>query len=168
MAAGRAPARGPARSGPPRGPRGRGRTAASTAREVLAAHHDEATSELFGIKQLCEDFGISARAIRFYEDKGLLSPRRINGARVYTKRDRARLALIMRSKAIGVSLAEMKHYLDLYGAHGEGRVQQMKYVLHRTDGAISELEQRRAQIETTLAELRLINDTVRAHLAGKA
>jgi DNA-binding transcriptional MerR regulator len=143
------------------------RAATRTAREVLAAHHDEATSELFGIKQLCEEFGVSARAIRFYEDKGLLSPRRINGARVYTRRDRARLALIVRSRAIGVSLAEMKHYLDLYGAHGEGRVQQLKYVLHRTDGAITELEQRREQIETTLAELRLINDTVRAHLAER-
>jgi len=151
-----------------RGARGPTRAATRTAREALAAHHDEATSELFGIKQLCEDFGISTRAIRFYEDKGLLSPRRINGARVYTRRDRARLALILRSKAIGVSLAEMKHYLDLYGAHGEGRVQQLKYVLQRTDDAIGDLERRSAQIETTLAELRLINDTVRAHLAGKA
>ncbi len=166
MAVGRAPTTGPARS-PRRGGRAQGRAAARTAREVLAAHHDEATSELFGIKQLCEEFDVSARAIRFYEDKGLLSPRRVNGARVYTRRDRARLALILRSKAIGVSLAEMKHYLDLYGSRGEGRVQQMKYVLHRTDGVIQELEQRRTQIETTLAELRLINDTVRAHLAGK-
>jgi len=162
----RATARASARS-PRRGAGGPGRTAGRAAREVLAAHHDEATSELFGIRQLCEDFGISARAIRFYEDKGLLSPRRINGARVYTRRDRARLALIMRSKAIGVSLAEMKHYLDLYGAHGEGRVQQLKYVLQRTDSAIAELEQRLADIRSTLAELRLINGTVRAHLGGR-
>jgi DNA-binding transcriptional MerR regulator len=135
---------------------------------VLAAHHDDATAELFGITELVREFGVSARAIRFYEDKGLLSPRRVNGARVYTRRDRARLALILRAKAIGSTLAEIKHYLDLYGARGEGRVQQMKYVLSRTDTAIGELEQRRAHIETTLAELRLINDTVRAHLAGKA
>jgi DNA-binding transcriptional MerR regulator len=163
----RAPERGTVRSRQ-RGVRAPSRAATRTAREVLAAHSDEATNELFGIKQLCEEFGISARAIRFYEDKGLLSPRRVNGARVYTRRDRARLALILRSKAIGVSLAEMKHYLDLYGSHGEGRIQQMKYVLHRTDGAIAELEQRRDHIDTTLAELRLINDTVRAQLAGKA
>lgn len=153
--------------GPGRGVRGPGHTATRSAREVLAAHHDDATSELFGIKQLCDDFGVSARAIRFYEDKGLLSPRRINGARVYTRRDRARLALIMRSKAIGVSLSEMKHYLDLYGAHGEGRVQQLKYVLHRTDTVIAELERRQADIETTLSELRLINDNVRAQLSGR-
>ena len=83
MAVGRAPTPGPARS-PRRGGRAQGRAATRTAREVLAAHHDEATAELFGIKQLCEEFGVSARAIRFYEDKGLLSPRRVNGARVYT------------------------------------------------------------------------------------
>jgi len=141
---------------------------ARTAREVLAAHHDDATGELFGITELGEEFGISTRAIRFYEDKGLLSPRRINGARVYTRRDRARLALILRAKAIGSSLAEIKHYLDLYGSRGEGRVQQLKYVLQRTDDAIAELEQRRAHIDTTLSELRLINDTVRGHLADKA
>jgi DNA-binding transcriptional MerR regulator len=167
MAVGRAPTRGSAGAAPQRSARRQGRAAARTAREVLAAHHDQATSELFGIKQLCDEFAVTARAIRFYEDKGLLSPRRVNGARVYTRRDRARLALIIRSRAIGVSLAEMKHYLDLYGSRGEGRVRQIKYVLHRTDGVIQELEQRRAQIETTLAELRLINGTVRAHLAGK-
>jgi DNA-binding transcriptional MerR regulator len=143
------------------------RSAASNAQEVLAAHHDDATGELFGITELCNEFGISTRAIRFYEDKGLLSPRRINGARVYTRRDRARLALILRAKAIGSRLADIKHYLDLYGTHGEGRVQQLRYVLQRTDAAIAELEQRRAHIETTLAELRLINSSVRAQLAAR-
>ena len=151
-----------------RGPRGPGRTAARNAREALAEHHDEASDPIYGIAELCREFGISARAIRFYEDKGLLKPRRVNGARVYTRRDRARLSLILRAKAIGSSLAEIKHYLDLYGSRGEGRVQQLRYVLARTDEAIGELEQRRAHIETTLAELRLINDTVRGHLAGKS
>ena len=153
---------------PVRGPRGPGRAAARTAREALAAHHDEGSDTLYGIAELGREFGISARAIRFYEDKGLLKPRRVNGARVYTRRDRARLSLILRAKAIGSSLADIKHYLDLYGSRGEGRVQQLRYVLTRTDAAIDELEQRRAHIETTLAELRLINDTVRSHLAGKA
>ncbi len=167
MAAGRTAIRATARAPSRRRARTPGGVA-RTAREVLAAHHDDATAELFGITQLVREFGVSARAIRFYEDKGLLSPRRVNGARVYTRRDRARLALILRAKAIGSTLAETKHYLDLYGTRGEGRVQQMKYVLSRTDTAIEELEQRRAHIETTLAELRLINNTVRAHLAGKA
>ena len=67
---------------------------ADDARAFVDSHRDEATTELFGITELCRDFGITLRALRFYEDKGLLAPRRINGARVYTRRDRARLSLI--------------------------------------------------------------------------
>ena len=141
--------------------------AAAAAQEVVDSHRDEATGPLFGITELCREFGITLRTIRFYEDKGLLSPRRVNGSRVYTRRDRARLALILRSKAIGAPLAEIKHYLDLYGAHGEGRVQQLKYVLTRTDAAIAELETKRAHIEATLAELRVINSTVRKQLDSR-
>ncbi len=137
------------------------------ARAAVAAHREPAGDELYGIAELCREFGISARAIRFYEDKGLLTPRRVNGARVYTRRDHARLALILRSKAIGASLAEIRHFLDLYGAHGEGRVQQLRYVLRRTDEAIAELEGKRVAIDATLAELRVINQGVRAALAAK-
>jgi DNA-binding transcriptional MerR regulator len=138
--------------------------AADSAREAVAAHHGDDGKDLFGITELCAEFGITLRSIRFYEDKGLLAPRRVNGARVYTRRDRARLALILRSKAIGASLDEIKHYLDLYGSHGEGRVQQMRFVLERTDQTIRELEQKRAHIDAALAELRLINATVRQQL----
>jgi DNA-binding transcriptional MerR regulator len=139
----------------------------AAAREVVDAHRMDDTGELFGITELCGEFGITLRTIRFYEDKNLLSPRRINGARVYTRRDRARLALILRSKAIGASLAEIKHYLDLYGANGEGRGQQMKFVIDRTDAAIADLEARRAHIDATLAELRVINATVKQALAAQ-
>jgi DNA-binding transcriptional MerR regulator len=134
--------------------------AAASAQEVVDSHRDEDTGELFGITELCTEFGITLRTIRFYEDKGLLSPRRINSTRVYTRRDRARLALILRSKAIGASLAEIKHFLDLYGSGGEGRVQQMRYVVDRTGQAIAELETKRAHIDATLAELRLIHAKV--------
>lgn len=137
------------------------------AQAFVDSHRDEGTSELFGITELCREFGITLRALRFYEDKGLLAPRRINGARVYTRRDRARLALILRAKAIGSPLSEIKRYLDLYGDHGEGRVQQLSYVIDRTDTAIQELEQKRAQIDETLAELRLINTTCRKHLEAR-
>jgi DNA-binding transcriptional MerR regulator len=145
----------------------RKRSAGSAAHEVVASHRDHATTELFGITELCREFGITLRTIRFYEDKGLLAPRRVNGARVYTRRDRARLALILRSKAIGAPLAEIKHYLDLYGAHGEGRVQQLKFALERTTKAIAGLEQKRAHIDATLAELRVINAEVRKQLDSR-
>ncbi len=153
-----------------RGARDRGASAspaAPTADEVVAAHRSDDAAELFGITELCNEFEISPRAIRFYEDKGLLSPRRVNGTRVYTRRDRARLSLILRAKAIGSSLAEIKHYLDLYGTHGEGRTQQMKFVLDKTGRAIADLEQKRAHIDATLAELRLINATVKRGLDAK-
>jgi DNA-binding transcriptional MerR regulator len=140
------------------------RRRAPSAQEVVASHRDDDAGELYGITELCREFGITLRTIRFYEAKGLLSPRRVHGARVYTRRDRARLALILRSKAIGAPLSEIKHYLALYGARGEGREKQMKFVLARTSQAIAELETKRAHIDATLAELRVINETVRKQL----
>ena len=142
-------------------------TSRDNARAFVASHRDEGSAELFGITELCREFGVTLRALRFYEDKGLLAPRRVNGTRVYTRRDRARLALILRAKAIGSSLAEIKHYLDLYGDHGEGRSQQLTYVIDRTDTAIAELERKRAQIDETLAELRVINASCKRHLEAR-
>jgi DNA-binding transcriptional MerR regulator len=140
--------------------RGRGARAAVKAQEAVASHRSDDAGPLFGITELCTEFGITLRTIRFYEDKGLLSPRRINGARVYSRRDRARLALILRSKAIGATLEEIRHYLDLYGDHGEGRQQQLQWVRDRTDASIRALEDKRAAIDATLAELRLISGEV--------
>ena len=138
-----------------------------TADEVVADHRSSDAAELFGITELCREFDISPRAIRFYEAKELLTPRRINGTRVYTRRDRARLSLILRAKALGSSLAEIKHYLDLYGTHGEGRAVQLKYVVETTSKAIAELEQKRAHIDASLAELRIINASAKRSLEGK-
>ena len=143
-------------------------TSRDNARAFVASHRDEGSAELFGIAELCREFGVTLRALRFYEDKGLLAPRRVNGTRVYTRRDRARLALILRSKAIGATLDEIRHYLDLYGHQGEGRVQQMKFVLERTDAAIRELELKRAHIDASLAELRVINAEVRQQLERRS
>ena len=141
--------------------------ATASAQEVVDAHRDEDTGELFGITELCTEFGITLRTIRFYEDKGLLKPRRVNGTRVYTRRDRARLAIILRSKAIGASLTDIKHYLDLYGDHGEGRTQQLKYVLNKTDAAIVDLDLKRAHLDAMLSELRIINAEVRQRLGRR-
>ena len=139
----------------------------SAAQAFVDSHRDEGAAELFGITELCREFGITLRALRFYEDKGLLAPRRINGARVYTRRDRARLSLILRAKAIGSPLSEIKRYLDLYGDQGEGRVQQLSYVIERTGQEIADLEKKRAQIDESLAELRVINATCRKNLEAQ-
>lgn len=136
----------------------------SEAQANLDSHREDDHAELFGITELCKEFGVTLRTLRFYEDKGLLAPRRINGARIYTRRDRARLVLILRAKSIGSSLADIKRYLDLYGSHGEGRAQQLHYVIERTDREIAELEKKREQIDTLLAELRLINSTCKKQI----
>ena len=128
---------------------------------------DTSTDALMGIAEVCELYKVSPRALRFYETKGLLAPRRINGTRVYNKVDRARLTRILRAKSLGTPLSEIKHYLDMYGQRGEGRIQQLSYVIEKTDEAIAELEAKRAQIDTALAELRVINARSRQTLADK-
>ncbi|MGH6647014.1 MerR family transcriptional regulator [Aquabacterium sp.] len=122
---------------------------------------------LMGIAEMCAAFEVSPRTLRFYETKGLLSPRRLNGTRVYSKVDRARLSRILRAKSLGMPLSEVKAYLDMYGDQGEGRVQQLTYVIETTDAAIRDLETKRAQIDTSLAELRLINERSRQALDSK-
>jgi DNA-binding transcriptional MerR regulator len=109
---------------------------------------------LFGIAELASEFGITARAIRFYEAKELLSPPRVNGGRVYTRRERARLKLILGAKSIGFSLAEIKQFLDLYGVRGEGRPQQAAFIAERAAALIEALEQKQANVAATLQELR--------------
>jgi DNA-binding transcriptional MerR regulator len=109
---------------------------------------------LCGIAELASEFGITARAIRFYEAKELLSPPRVNGGRVYTRRERARLKLILRAKSIGFSLAEIKQFLDLYGVNGEGRPQQAAFIAERSAVLIEALEQKQADVAATLQELK--------------
>lgn len=123
-----------------------------------AGNKDGSGADLMGIAEVCAAFDVSPRTLRFYESKELLAPRRINGARVYGPHDRARLARIMRAKSIGMPLSDIKHYLDMYGQQGEGRIQQLTYVIERTAAAIAELEAKRAEIDASLAELRFIHE----------
>ncbi len=124
------------------------------------------TEKLYGIAQLAREFGITARAIRFYEAKGLLAPPRVNGDRVYTKRERARLKLLLRAKTIGFSLAEIRQFLDLYGDQGEGRPQQAAYIAERSGALIETLEQKRRNIAATLQELKEIHEQCVRYLQG--
>ena len=80
-------------------------------------------ADLFTIGELSAAFALSPRAIRFYEDQGLLSPERVGTQRVYTRRDRARLQLILRGKRLGFSLADIREFLDLYDADSGNRRQ---------------------------------------------
>jgi DNA-binding transcriptional MerR regulator len=134
---------------------------------AIEDHDGRDTDAIMGIAEVCERYKVSPRALRFYETKGLLQPRRINGTRVYSQPDRARLMRILRAKSLGTPLAEVKHYLDMYGQRGEGRIQQLTWVVEKTDAAIADLEAKRAQIDASLAELRLINERSRASLEAK-
>jgi DNA-binding transcriptional MerR regulator len=123
---------------------------------------------LYGITELAREYGISLRTIRFYEDKGLLAPLRINGGRAYTRRDRVRLGLILRGKAVGMSLSEIEHILSLYGEHGEGHARQLDYLIGRIDAAMAELGERRRHIETMVAELGEVRGELKRERAARA
>lgn len=108
--------------------------------------------DLYTVNQLAADLGITPRALRFYEVKGLLSPQRLGNNRVYSKRDRARLTLILRGKRLGFSLAEIKEYLDLYNLD-RGNLGQLKLLLDRVRHRLAELEKQRQDLDATVAEL---------------
>ncbi|MGB3050126.1 MAG: MerR family transcriptional regulator [Polyangiales bacterium] len=138
-----------------------------TVKAFVEAHGEGQPPELFSISDLADEFAISHRAIRFYESKNLLSPKRLNGARIYTRRDRARLHIIVRAKSLGYTLEETKDYLDLYGQHGEGRLKQLEISAARSAEMIAELQDKKEQIEEKIEELRLINKVCRQKIAEK-
>lgn len=135
-----------------------------SAASFLEAHREGPTGEVYGIGELSKELNLTHRAIRFYESKGLISPGRVGSTRVYGRRERARLQLILRAKGLGMSLNDIKEYLDLYGEHGEGRHQQLEHVIDRTTEAIVELEAQRERIDKTLEELRMIQQESRHKL----
>jgi DNA-binding transcriptional MerR regulator len=110
------------------------------------------SADLYSVTELAEELGITPRAIRFYETKGLIKPRRAGTTRVYTHRDRARMQLILRGKRLGFSLADIKEYLDMYEVD-PSKVKQVKLLLEKIERRVDELEQQREDLETTLLEL---------------
>ena len=106
----------------------------------------------WSIAQVAEEFGITHRTIRFYEDRGLISPERRGTQRMFHPRDRVRLALVLRGKRLGFDLDQIRHIVDLYDQE-VGERGQMEYLLEQIAARRAELEQRRQDIEATLAEL---------------
>lgn len=117
----------------------------------------------YGISELAHEFGITARAIRFYEDKGLLTPLRDGQRRVYSGRDRVRLMLILRGKRLGFSLREIQEIIDLYHAE-RGEVGQLRYFLGKMQERRDSLERQREDIDLTLRELDSLEEQCRALL----
>ncbi len=110
------------------------------------------TSRRFSISELAKEYGVTPRAIRHYEDEGLLSPERKGQARIYYTRDRTRLRLILRGRRLGFSLQEIKELLDLYDAD-PSEVTQLKYFLVKVGERRHMLLRQRDDIDATLEEL---------------
>jgi len=121
---------------------------------------------LFSVSQLARQLGVTARTIRFYEDKQLIAPQRAGTTRVYTHRDRARLMLILRGKRLGFSLREIKEFLDLYDVDPTQHLQ-----VHKLLGAVrkrmAKLQEQRAAIEESVQELSEIERQCEEVLASR-
>ncbi len=123
---------------------------------------------LFTVTQLATELGITARTLRFYEDRGLIAPRRLGTTRVYAPRDRARMVLILRGKRLGFSLRDIAEYLDLYDADPT-QTEQLRALGMAVTSRIARLEAQRAALDETLAELHeIVRQTTQTLAARKA
>ena len=112
----------------------------------------DAERRFYSISEMGDEFGVTARALRFYEDEELISPERRGTTRLYTDRDRARLAWILRGKRVGLSLADIKELLDLYDI-GDGRKTQRLKTVERCQEQVDKLKRQRLDIDATIKEL---------------
>lgn len=113
---------------------------------------DNRERQTYTITDLSEEFGVTARALRFYEDEGLIAPERHGLARIYSRRDRARLAWILRGKRVGFSLADIREMIDLYDADEEHE-EQRRVTLAKCKARIELLTRQKDDIDAAIAEL---------------
>jgi DNA-binding transcriptional MerR regulator len=118
------------------------------------------------IGELAKQYGVTLRTLRFYEDKGLLSPHRDGTTRLYTHRDVARLKLILLGRKVGFSLREVKQMLDLYDPNGSN-AKQLKLALDKSEKQLVRLEKQRAEMDDAIAELNNMISAIRAQLAER-
>ena len=115
------------------------------------------------IREIADEFGVTHRTVRHYEELGLIAPERRGTTRVYHRRDRTRLALILRGKRLGFPLEEIRTIIDLYD-RPRGKASQLEYVLGQIDERRTDLEQRRRDLEDALTELAEFERRCRADL----
>lgn len=126
----------------------------------------EERGRTWSIREIADEFGVTTRTVRHYEELGLISPERQGTTRVFHRRDRTRLNLVLRGKRLGFPLDEIATIIDLYDAP-RGRRSQLEYVLGQIDERRSDLEQRRRDIDDALAELDTFEQRCRADLDGQ-
>lgn len=118
----------------------------------LADDDDSMKGTTYTISELAKEFDVTPRAIRFYEDQGLISPSRKGRRRVYRERDRVRLKLVLRGKRLGFALSEVKEMFDLYDT-SPGESGQLRFLLDKIKERREMLEQQRQDIEAVLHEM---------------
>jgi DNA-binding transcriptional MerR regulator len=129
--------------------------------EALAPIEPRPDRDSFSISDLCAEFSVTPRALRFYEDEGLIGPERRGTTRIYSHRDRARLAWILRGKRVGFSLGEIREMIDLYDV-GDGRSTQKQVTLERCLERIELLENQKRDIDAHIAELQQFVDLLKS------
>ena len=117
----------------------------------------------FSIGELAREFDVTPRTIRFYEDQGLLAPRRDGQRRIYAQRDRTRLKLTLRGKRLGLSLSEIRELIDMYEPGRDDRPQLERF-LALLESHRAMLEQQRADLESQLAEIEVLEKRIRKRL----
>jgi DNA-binding transcriptional MerR regulator len=133
--------------------------AQNTANQPRPTPMSDTDHDIYTIRDLTKECGVTARTLRFYEEKGLLSPRRVGLERLYTRRDRARLKYVLMGRNVGFSLDEVREMLDLYDL-GDGQETQLRVALSKFHERLARLERQKADIERVIAELRRGCDTV--------
>jgi DNA-binding transcriptional MerR regulator len=118
------------------------------------------------IGEMAKTFGVTLRTLRFYEDKGLLSPKRDGATRIYTRRDRARLKLVLLGRKVGFSLREVKQIIDLYDPAGSN-ARQLRLALDKSEKQLVRLNKQRALIDDAIGELTTMMGTVRQLLSER-
>jgi DNA-binding transcriptional MerR regulator len=127
---------------------------------------EESSDGYARIGELARQYGVTLRTLRFYEDKGLLTPHREGTTRLYNRRDVARLKLILLGRKVGFSLREVKQILDLYDPHGSN-AKQLKLALDKSEKQLVRLEKQRASIDEAITELTEMIGVVRTQLAER-
>lgn len=122
--------------------------------------------ETFTISDLGKEFGITTRAIRFYEDKQLLNPSREGQKRIFSRSDRIRLKLVLRGKRLGWPLEEIRNVLDMYDASHEGELKQLEYTCRKVEERRQQLQQQKDDIESSLQDLESIEKRCLARMAS--
>lgn len=127
---------------------------------------NDAEDGYFRIGEMARSYGVTLRTLRFYEDKGLLSPKREGPTRLYTRRDRSRLRLILLGRKVGFSLRDVKQMMDLYDPAGSN-AKQFRVVLDKSEKQLTKLHKQRAVIEEAIGDLSELMSEVRARLAER-